>query len=124
MHKRDRLALIAGILLGTGSCLLIYLSGMGAGAALLVTLLVCPLITSMIASEHLFLASLVPNILIAMGGVILGSQSPYNRGAWDIWLNILSDFVLGIAFAILMAGLVWFVRKKVISKNVDISTDA
>jgi len=87
MNKRDRIALITGVLLGVGSCLLIFLCGMAAGAALLVTLLICPLITSLVASERLFLSGLVPNILIVVGGSIFGALSPYNRTAWDIWNN-------------------------------------
>jgi hypothetical protein len=113
MNQRDRIALVTGVLLGVGSCFLISFSGMAAGAALLVTLLICPLITSMLASERLFLAGLVPNILIAAGGSIFGASSPYNRTAWDIWPIILSMFALGIVFALVMAGAVWVVRKKI-----------
>jgi hypothetical protein len=113
MNQRDRIALITGILLGVGSCLLIFLSGMAAGAALLVTLLICPLITSLVASERLFLSGLVPNILIVVGGSIFGASSPYNRTAEDVGLVILSNIVLGVVFALFMAGLVWVVRKKI-----------
>ena len=113
MNQRDRIALVTGVLLGVGSCLLIFLSGMAAGAALLVTLLICPLITSLIASERLFLSGLVPNILIVVGGSIFGASSPYNRTAGDVWLIILSNIVLGVVFALFMAGLVWVVRKKI-----------
>ena len=113
MNQRDRIALVAGVLLGVGSCFLIFLSGMAAGAVLLVTLLICPLITSLVASERLFLSGLIPNILIIVGGSIIGASSPYNRTAWDIWPIILSNIVLGIAFALSMAGLVWVVRKKI-----------
>lgn len=107
------MALVTGVLLGVGSCFLIFLSGIGAGAVLLVTLLICPLITSLVASERLFLSGLIPNILIIVGGSIFGASSPYKRTAWDIWPIILSNIVLGVAFALFMTGLVWVVRKKI-----------
>jgi hypothetical protein len=113
MNQRDRIALVTGVLLGFGSCFLILLSGMAAGAALLVTLLICPLITSLVASKRLFLSGLAPNILIVVGGSIFGASSPYNRTAEDIWPIILSNIVLGVVFALFMAGSVWVVRKKI-----------
>lgn len=73
MHQRVRIALIIGIVLGTGSCFLISISGMAAGAALLGTLLLCPLITSLLASESQFLLGLVPDFLI-MGSVAKSFQ--------------------------------------------------
>lgn len=113
MHKKDRLALIVGVVLGISSCFLIFISGIAAGAVLLGTLILCPLITSIIAAQRIFLSGLAPNILIAIGGSIFGASSPYNRTAEDVLLVILSMLGLSIVCALLMAGLVWFVRKKI-----------
>lgn len=116
MHRRDRIALIIGIVLGIGFSILISISGMGAGAMLLVALLLCPFITSLVAAERIFLAGLVPNIVIAIGGSIFAAQSPYIRTGWDGWLIILSNIGMGIMFALFAAGVVWFVRKKIMRR--------
>ena len=118
MHQRDRIALIVGIVLGIGSCFALSQSGMGAGAILIILLLLCPLLASMIAAQHVFLLGLVPNIVIAIGVTILGALSPYNRAGSGLSEESLvivpTVFAISIVSALLMAGAVWFVRNEIL----------
>src|SRR5688572_25774490 len=108
MHQRDSIALVVGIVLGIGSCFLISESGMGSGATLIICLLLCPVLASMIAAERIFLLSLVPNIVIAIGAAILGGD----LSAEGMFI-IPTVFAISIASSLLMAAVVCFVRKEI-----------
>lgn len=119
MRQRDLIALVAGVVLGIGSCFVISESGMGSGATLIICLLVCPLLASMIAAERIFLLGLLPNVVIAIGTVILALSSSNNRAASgglseeDVFI-IPVVFAISIVSALLMATVVWFVRREII----------
>jgi len=116
MVRRDRIALIVGVALGVGSCALLTQAGFGAGAILVVALLFCPLVVSIIATKHLFVFALLPNIVIACFFSIVGALSPYNRAPGG-GLSSESLFIIPMVFAIsgacalLMTATVWLFRK-------------
>jgi hypothetical protein len=118
MAQRDRIALIVGIILAIGWCALLTQAGFGAGALLVIALLLSPLISSLIAGKRLFLSGFVPNILIASFFSIVGALSPYNRAAdgglsEESWIIIPMVFGVSVVCALLVVGPVWLVRKAI-----------
>jgi hypothetical protein len=121
MQRRDRIALMVGIVLAMGSCALLTQAGMGAGVILIVVLLFCPLVVAAVAARRLFLLALVPNLLIACFFSIVGALSPYNRSASgglseESLFIIPVVFLIGCASALSMAGAVWFVRNEIMGE--------
>ena len=118
MSRRDVIAVVLGVILGLIFSVLTYFSGMGAGAVLLLAIVLAPLITSLVAAKRLFIAALVPNILIAIvcsiAFIFLG---PRKQAMEEALLSVLGFVVFACAPAIAIAGVVWFVRRKIKSRT-------
>ena len=102
MGRRDALALILGVVFWY----LVWRGGVGAGAMLLTAFVLCPLVTAAVADKRIFLAALVPDLVLAGTALIFGPSSLSRLDTFEFLYDTLGLIVMGVWLAPLAAGAV------------------
>jgi hypothetical protein len=122
MNKRDRIALIAGLVLGIVAAGLSVAAVFAAGLVFIAFSFVNPLIVSLLAQNRIMTLAQVPNLLAVLlflpmvlfltydSGVRgLGGN---NYGAGEITLGILAALLMAVVPALVVSGVVKLIRRR------------
>jgi hypothetical protein len=117
--KRDRRALMLGVVLGIIAGPLTIASVYAAGIVFMIFSVLLPLIVSLVARNRVTTLALVPNALMALTCLLIfwalevSSPGPASRhDASDIALGIITVVAATVIPALLVSGLVKFVRSR------------
>lgn len=118
MSKRDRRALVIGIILGIICAALTVAGALVAGLVFIVCCLLSPLIVSLIAGDRIMTLSQVPNLLMTLIVTIIffifgGYEWLLRRyDSGEILLGVLAILLMAVIPALAISGLVKFMRRK------------